>query len=133
MKTPSKYKKTQKKALNKDNMLFNENLEDNNIGTDIKEMFGDNNKKSESEIVKELFSEFGIRTKTEVSMRETSIIARLYYLASYTSNNRLKELLDTLLSLKVSHKRKSRKEFIDALKNLPSNELNFPSNLGGMK
>ena len=99
----------------------------NNIAPqpNIKDLFGEDSK-SESDVVKELFSNSNIKTKTDVSEREISIISRLYFLSDYIDNKQLSDMLNTLLELKISKKRLSRTEFIKALESMPRDNINMP-------
>ena len=67
-----------------------------------------------NEIVKELFANEGIKTRTDLSNEEISLISRMYYIAEELKNDRLTNLMDTFLELKVSKDRKSRDEFVKA-------------------
>lgn len=79
----------------------------------------------EHDIVKELFSVKNVYARTDLTEDEISVVSRLYYLSEYIEHPELAKLLDKLLMLKISKKRKSREEFVKAITG-----LNKPQNGG---
>lgn len=88
---------------------------------------------SEKKIAKELFSSKDLKTKTDLTDRQISLLTRGYFLASELEDDDLKRVFDTFIELRVSRKRKSRAEFIDALKGLDTfnNQNKFMNGLFG--
>jgi len=81
---------------------------------------------------KELFSKKDIEVKTDISEEETSIIARLMFLCDELQLDNFRKAIIKLMELRVSKGRKSRKEYIEALKK--DNQfmgLNHGGNIGG--
>jgi len=71
--------------------------------------------KDESES-RELFSKEDIELKTDLTEEEISIIARLKFLCDELNLDNFRKSLTYLMELRVSKGRKSRKEFLDAIK-----------------
>ena len=65
---------------------------------------------------KELFGEDKIKTKTDLSSKQVSKIARAYYLFDICKMPEGVVLLDNFLRLRVSKDRLSRKEYVDSLR-----------------
>lgn len=65
---------------------------------------------------KELFSKKDIEVKTDISEEETSIIARLMFLCDELDLDNFRSAIVKLMELRVSKGRKSRKEYIEAIK-----------------
>lgn len=78
----------------------------------------DLNDSSEKKIAKELFSDEKIQTKTDLTDRQIALLTRGYFLAEELDDNNLTKVFDTFIRLRVSRKRKSRAEFIEALKGM---------------
>jgi len=70
----------------------------------------------ENDILKELFSSEGIKTRTDLSERQVSIVARLNFMSRYIDHDNLGIMIREFLELRVSKDRKSRKEFVESLK-----------------
>jgi hypothetical protein len=67
---------------------------------------------SENDVLKELFTYDNIKTKTDLSRNDISIISRLELQAVITQNIYLKNVLMELEILRVSHGRLGRMEFV---------------------
>lgn len=74
------------------------------------------NQVKEENPVKELFNKDDIELKTELNEEEISIIARLKFLCDELGLDNFRKSLFYLMELKVSHKRKGRKEYLDGIK-----------------
>lgn len=96
----------------------------------LEEMIRDS--KKEDKETKELFSNKGIKTRTDLSDREISILSRLLFLCDKFRLQDLNTALHNFMELRVSKGRKSRKEFIEGMKSQQMNQLPFPmGNQGG--
>lgn len=95
------------------------------IEEEINKKIGDDNK------AKELFSNKHITTRTEVSDREISLISRLAYFSESFKIPEINKMLNKYMELKLSHKRKSRKEYLEASKYNESLEKLFNGGGGG--
>jgi len=73
---------------------------------------------SERKIAKELFSNEDVLTKTDLSDNQINILTRLYFLAEEMEDKDLSSVIDKFVTLRISRKRKSRGEFIEALKGI---------------
>lgn len=84
-------------------------------------------------VSKELFSVGDIDLKTEVTHNEINAITKLRFLQNKFGVANINNLIDSLLSLRVSKARKSRREFIDSLQAERRNEQggNFLSKIFG--
>jgi len=87
---------------------------------------------AETDILKQLFSIDNIKTKTDLSSEHIDTLTRLYFLAGFIDFPELKEVCDTFVTLRVSHKRMGRKEFVDAIKGFDLNESKKSGLLGGL-
>lgn len=95
----------------KKDKTFTDPLLENSLGVTLEQ---DNNIKSVS---KELFSGEGeIDLKTEVSHDEVNMITKLRFLELKAELSNVDLLIDSFLKLRVSMARKSRQEFINALR-----------------
>lgn len=87
---------------------------------------------AETDILKQLFTKDNIKTKTDLSGEHIDTLTRLYFLAEFIDFPELKQVCDTFVELRVSHKRQGRKEFVDALKGFDLNETKRSGLMGGM-
>ena len=98
----------------------------------IDEMFSQEmGMKNPSDVVKELFSVQDIKTKTDLSEKQVSKIARVFYLADFLDMPELKTLMTEFITLRVSKDRKSREEFVNAFKSDRDSKQGFMSGLMG--
>jgi len=81
---------------------------------DVEELFGNDSNTSESQILKELFNQKNFKVKSELSKDEISIISRIYTLAKLTNRPHLTEVVNEFIILRISKDRQSRKEFVEA-------------------
>ena len=77
---------------------------------------------SERKIAKELFSNEDVLTKTDLSDNQINILTRLYFLAEEMEDKDLSSVIDKFVTLRISRKRKSRGEFIEALKGIDDSQ-----------
>ena len=96
-----------------------------NTLNDFAEQFGDMPQGNDSKVLMELFENKNIKTRTDLSEREISIIARLEYYGKKTKNKNIGLILISFMELKLSKNRLSRQEFIDAFKNHPKQQPNI--------
>jgi len=96
------------------------------------EQFGDMPQQNDNKVLMELFSKENIKTRTDLSKREISIIARLEYYGRKTKNKNIALILISFMELKLSKDRLSRQEFIDAFKNTPKKPPGMLDHLKGM-
>ena len=102
-------------------------LEDINI----LESFINKNVKEEKES-KELFSNANIETRTDLTTSEIIGIAKLKFLCDEYGLDNFRKMLIYFMELKLSKDRKSRKEFIEAIKRSDQfNGFGNSANLGG--
>lgn len=80
---------------------------------------------------KEIFKSEGIKTRTDLNDNEISAMSRLLFLCDTFEFNNLNKALHNFMELRLSRNRKSRKEFIDALKSNQVNNQFMPFNGGG--
>jgi hypothetical protein len=73
-------------------------------------------------VSKELFSVGAIDLKTEVTHNEINAITKLRFLENKYGVSNINTLINSLLALRVSKGRKSRREFIDSLQAERRNE-----------
>lgn len=85
-----------------------------------------NSEEKDDNVSKELFSNENIKTRTEVSDDELKAIAKVNFLCEYLEIENFPNMIDEFLELRVSHKRKSRGEFIKSLTH------RFQEGMGGM-
>lgn len=97
---------------------MNNEIQGNTLN-DFAEQFGDMPQGNDSKVLMELFENKNIKTRTDLSEREISIIARLEYYGKKTKNKNIGLILISFMELKLSRNRLSRQEFIDAFKNHP--------------
>jgi len=89
----------------------------------------DQDDSSEKKIAKELFSNQELKTKTDLSDNQISLLTKGYFLADELGDERLRAVFDTFIELRISRKRKSRAEFIEALKGM--DEVNKQAGMFG--
>lgn len=97
---------------------------------DLEEWF---KKEEESkDVSRELFSNTNIKTRTEVSDDEIYAIAKINFLCDLFELKRFPAVVQEMLELRVSKKRKSRGEFIKSLssRNEPNILNPFQNNRG---
>lgn len=75
---------------------------------------------NENDVLKDLFTYENIKTKTDVSRNDISIISRLEVQAHITQSKFLKLVLMELETLRVSRDRLGRKEFVEAFGGKPN-------------
>jgi hypothetical protein len=83
----------------------------------FRDMLKDNSE--ENQVLKELFNKTDIEIKTEMqSIEEIGAFAKYFWLANmkFTKDTNLKDLLTKQLELRLSNKRKSRREFLEGFK-----------------
>jgi hypothetical protein len=102
---------------------------------DINEVF-DNQGQTESSTIKELFNPKNFKVKTELSHDEMSISSRLYEMSKMVyekhGNYHLKQTVDELLVERISLNRQSRKEFVEANKDITKERKGLSSLWGGL-
>ena len=103
---------------------MNNELSGNTLN-DFAEQFGDMPQGNDSKVLMELFENKNIKTRTDLTEREISIIARLEYYGKKTKNKNIGLILISFMELKLSKNRLSRQEFIDAFKNHPKQQPNI--------
>ncbi len=88
-------------------------------------------------VVKELFNPKNPKIRSEFSDREIKILSRLYSLSEMIYEKRgtyiLKATLDEFVLERMSKDRQSRKEFVEAHKEVKKESSNFLNNMLGMK
>lgn len=82
-------------------------------------------------VSKELFSSEDIKTRTEVSNDEIASISKINFICGFMGLERFPAMVNEFLELRVSHKRKSRGEFIKSLKQQDSGAGFNPFQRGG--
>lgn len=89
---------------------------------------------SEKKIAKELFSSQGLKTRTDIDDRQIVLLSKAYFLGDLIDNDHINKVLDNFIELRVSRKRKSRAEFIEALKGMDefNQQAGVFNRLGGM-
>jgi hypothetical protein len=87
---------------------------------DINKIFG-SEIGSESDVVKILFDPSDIEVKTELTQKETKIIARLELMADLIDSPKLRFVLRKYETLQVSKERKSREEVVHAITGMDEN------------
>lgn len=80
---------------------------------DLQEWFKE--EKKDEDVSKELFSNDTIKTRTEVSDDEIRAIAKINFACDLFQLRRFPIIIQEMLELRISKKRKSRGEFIKAL------------------
>lgn len=83
----------------------------------MKDLITDDN--DENKVLKEFFVKENITVRTEMqSFEEIGNFSKFYWLTGmkFTKDTNLKQILDTQLELRLSNKRKSRREFLEAFK-----------------
>lgn len=75
---------------------------------------------TDQSVSKELFKVSDIKAKTEVSDAEIKAIAKINFISEMLDMKEFPNMINNFLELRVSHKRKSRGEFIKSLSNKPS-------------
>lgn len=75
-----------------------------------------------SDVVKHVFSAKDPKVKSDLSPRQISICARLYFQAELCGLPELARVVDEFIILRISKERKSRNEFVEAFK--MSNNMN---------
>jgi hypothetical protein len=71
------------------------------------------------QVAKELFTQDNIKLKTELSDREVFLLSRLLFMAETFRIPEMTSWCENFMKLRVSHKRKGRGEFLDAVKTPP--------------
>lgn len=86
-------------------------------------------------VSKELFNKDDIKVKTEVNNEEIKAIAKINFICDYLELKRFPNMVKEFLELRVSHKRKSRGEFIKSLQERASRNMGgfFGGGMGGNK
>lgn len=79
------------------------------------------NTEQEQSVSKELFKKENISVRTEVSDDEIKAIAKANFICNLLELKHFPAMIQEFLELRVSHKRKSRAEFIKSL----SQKMNF--------
>jgi len=74
--------------------------------------------------VKELFHEDKVKARTDLSARQIKLITKAYYMVKLTGMKDLNKLLLDFMTLRISDKRQSRKEFVEGLKARIENDIN---------
>lgn len=82
------------------------------LDDEINQKLGTENK------AKELFNKKDINTKTDVNDREINLISRIMFISEIFEIPEIQNMINRYLELKLSKNRKSRKEYLDALKNI---------------
>lgn len=82
-----------------------------------------NDENEQLQVVKELFTEEGLKMKTDLEDREVHGIAKLSFIADQFDIPSLNSWIDEFVKLRVSRKRKGRGEFIEAVKRQPSDMM----------
>lgn len=85
--------------------------------SDVEDLMSDE-QASDTAVLKELFNKKNARVKSELSDYEIKIIARLEILAVLTNRPKIKEVCDHFIELRISKDRQSRKEFVEAHKEM---------------
>lgn len=75
-----------------------------------------------SDVVKNIFDAKDPKVKSDLSPRQISICARLYFQAEMCGLPELSRVVDEFITLRISKERNSRKEFVEAFK--MSNNMN---------
>lgn len=121
------YPDEERKLEARANNQYGDDLLETNLSQEIE---SENNIKAVS---KELFNKQNIALKTEVSHDEINNITRLRFLEEKFQIKNVSVLVNSLLELRVSKERKSRREFIDALQteNRSTNAGSFMSRFFG--
>lgn len=81
---------------------------------DLQEWFKEEQK--DSDVSKELFSNKNLKTRTEVSDDEIRAIAKINFACDLFELERFPQIIEEMLELRISKKRKSRGEFIKSLR-----------------
>lgn len=110
-KVPSKFANT----VERDEFLPFAELERIKNEPSLDRMFNAENSNA-GENVKELFAEEKVKARTDLSARQISRIARAYYMCELLQMPEIKQLLNEFITLRISHDRKSRAEFVEGLK-----------------
>lgn len=83
------------------------------------------NKSDVAEIIKELFDLSKINVLTELSQDEIRLITRILMISDLKNMPVWEKGVATYMKLMISHKRKSRKEILDAIRGYSKNEDGF--------
>lgn len=86
---------------------------------------------ADENVSKELFSNENIKTRTEVSNDEIASISKINFICDYMGLKKFPKMVEEFLELRVSHKRKSRGEFIKSLAKQEGAGFNPFQNRGG--
>lgn len=84
-------------------------------------------KKSDLEMLKELFSKEDIETKTELNIKQIIVMNKKRMLARMLNFNELDKCLNDFMVLSISKERKGRTEFIEGFKGKQDREENMNS------
>jgi len=126
-------KEVRKKEINK---ARDKALDLNTQSDELKEIeqmqTGAITQQAETDILKQLFSNDNIKTKTDLTSAHVDTLTRLYFLGEFIGFPEITKMCDTFVELRVSHKRQGRKEFVDALKGFDLNESKKSGLLGGI-
>jgi len=90
------------------------NTENESMDDVFSDIISDENE--QLQVAKELFTEEGLKMKTDLDSREVHGIAKLSFIASEFDIPSLNNWVNEFIKLRVSLKRKGRSEFIQAIK-----------------
>lgn len=99
-------------------------FEGSGVDTPLDMLFAGENSNA-SDVIKELFAEMKVKARTDLSARQISKIARVYYLAELLKMPELTRLMNEFITLRISKDRSSRKEFVEGLKAKLDNQMNM--------
>lgn len=112
-----------KKANTSNNKVLNNNplnsIDLNNVidDVDLNKLFS-GELGSDTDVLKELFDTNNIKTKTDLTINQISIIARLEFQSKITNNTYLSFVIKEFETLLVSKNRLSRSEFVNAFRGI---------------
>jgi hypothetical protein len=112
---PGEFQRIDKPLINHDTAIIEAGGVDD---SDVEELFGTDTQTTETTILKELFNTKNFKAKSELNNNEISIISRIYLLAKITNRPHLREVVDEFIILRISKDRQSRKEFVEANKEM---------------
>lgn len=88
----------------------------------IEEMFRNEQFQQQTD-TKELFHEKTVKARTDLSARQVKLVTKCYYLGQMLQIPELNVILADFLTLSISKDRKSRAEFVEALKSRIDNQI----------